>query len=419
GEPGRPGPLAVTLIIPARDRADMLDRCLSAAGTDFRVVVVDDGSANAESVAAVAARHGAALYRHDCSAGPGAARNTGLADVNTELVAFLDSDCVPPPGWIASLAAQLADPLVGAVAPRIVAHIPAGGSAAAVRYAAACGSLDLGVRPARVAPGSRVSYVPTAALLVRRSALESIAGPGGAVFDSALRFGEDVDLVWRLHRAGWRVRYDPSVEVGHEVPRDWASLLAKRFSYGTSAAPLARRHPANMPPLVLQPWPATAAAALVARKPLVALVAAAGGWLDMTARVRKAGIPADGTPAATATAISQTWLGIGRYATQFAAPLLAAVLVAPGGRTAARRWGRRAAAASLLLGPAVRAYKQHQPELMPVPFMLAHIADDACYGAGVWTGCVRERTILPVRPVLSWRPLRLADSAIEEVKPDG
>ena len=78
-------------------------------------------------------------------------------------------------------------------------------------------------------PGSRVSYVPTAALLVRRSALDSVAiddaaipapghlaGPGPlssrGVFDPALRYGEDVDLIWRLHDAGWRVRYEPSVQ---------------------------------------------------------------------------------------------------------------------------------------------------------------------------------------------------------------
>jgi hypothetical protein len=234
------------------------------------------------------------------------------------------------------------------------------------------------------------------------------------VFDPALRYGEDVDLVWRLHRAGWRVRYEPHVEVGHDAARNWASLLAKRFSYGTSAAPLARRHPANMAPLVLQPWPAAAATAVLARRPLLAAAAAGAAWLDLTALIRWAGIPADGAPAATATGIRQTWLGIGRYATQFGAPLLVAVLVAPGGRTAAKRWGRRAAAASLLLGPGLTAYRERKPELDPLTFTLAHIADDACYGAGVWAGCLRERTLLPVRPAISWRPLRVAASQTDE-----
>ncbi len=413
-----PAALSVTVIIPVRDRAAMLDRCLAALGGEYPVVVVDDGSADPRRVAAVVARHGARLCRRESSGGPAAARNAGLAAVGTELVAFLDSDCVPPDGWIDALAAHLADPLVGAAAPRVVTPSPAARPAAAARYAAACGSLDLGGRPARVAPGSRVSYVPTAALLVRRAAL---GGPQASreVFDPALRYGEDVDLIWRLHNAGWRIRYEPAVRVPHESPPGWLGLLAKRFCYGTSAAPLARRHPANMAPLVLQPWPAGATAALLARRPLLALAAAAGGWLDLTSLLRRAGIPADGAPAATVTAVTQTWLGVGRYATQFAAPLLGAALMAPGGRMGRRRWGRRIAAVSLLAGPALTAYRQRQPDLDPVRFTLARIADDVCYGAGVWAGCVRERTLLPVRPVISWRPLRVGRPSAERSEPDG
>jgi hypothetical protein len=116
-------------------------------------------------------------------------------------------------------------------------------------------------------------------------------------------------------------------------------------------------------------------------------------------------VPADGAPAATLTAVHQTWLGLGRYATQFGAPALVLALARPGGKSAARRFGRRAAAASLLLGPALTAYAERKPELDPVRFSIAHIADDICYGAGVWAGCLRERILVPVRPALSRRPV--------------
>jgi mycofactocin system glycosyltransferase len=401
------GYATVTVVIPVRDRAAMLDRCLAAAGRQHQVLVVDDGSQDPGAVAAVAARRGATLLRRDASGGPAAARNTGLAAVSSSLIAFLDSDCVPPPGWITRLAAHFADPLVGAVAPRIVAAQSGQARSPAAAYAAACASLDLGGHPARVRPGSQVSYVPTAALLVRRSALDSVAA-GHDIFDPALRYGEDVDLIWRLHDAGWRVRYEPSVRVPHDGPVCWPGLLGRRFRYGTSAAPLARRHPASLAPLVLQPWPAITVAALLGRRPAVAAAAGVAAWLDLTAAVRRAGVPADGAAGATVTAIRQTWLGLGRYATQFAAPVLLLVLARPGGRSASRRLGRRAAAASLLLGPALTAYAERTPDLDPARFTLARIADDICYGAGVWAGCLRERTVVPVRPAISQRPLRVS-----------
>ena len=32
-----------------------------------------------------------------------------------------------------------------------------------------------------------------------------------------------------------------------------------------------------------------------------------------------------------------------------------------------------------------------------------HVADDVAYGAGVWVGCARERTVVPLVPRISWR----------------
>jgi mycofactocin system glycosyltransferase len=406
--PPQPSQADVTVVIPVRDRAAMLERCLAALD-GHTVVVIDDGSVDPRPVAEAAARHGAKLLRLDENAGPGAARNIGLAEVGTELVAFLDSDCVPPRGWIGELSAHLADPLVGAVAPRIVARAPdAAGSAA--RYAIARGSLDLGEREGRVAPATRVAYVPTAALLVRRDALTGIAR-GAEVFDPALRHGEDVDLVWRLHAAGWRIRYEPHVRVSHEGPDTWAGIVSRRFQYGTSAAPLALRHPDHLAPLVLQPWPTVAVAGLLTRRPAVVAVGVAGGALTLLRALRRADVPATGTTKATLTAVRQTWLGAGRYCTQLAGPALVAALIEPDGH-GARRWGRRAAVASLLLGPALAAWRERRPGLDPVRFTLGHVADDIAYGAGVWAGCVRERTLVPVRPRISWRPLRVVAGAV-------
>lgn len=379
----------VTVIIPVRDRTAQLARCLASLGSGHRVLVVDDGSTDPKAVADIAAQHGATLVTRPDNGGPAAARNTGLAHVSTELVAFLDSDCVAPPDWIEDLAGHFADPLVAAVAPRIVA-LPSGTPAG--RYGAVSGSLDLGDRAARVVPGTRVAYVPTAALLVRRAVLADL------LFDPALRYGEDVDLVWRLHDSGWRIRYDPTVQVRHREPETWRALLTRRFHYGTSAGPLARRHPAAMAPLVLLPWPALTVAGLLTANPAAVLTFAAAAD-DMAHKLRQAGLPPTGVNRATVTAVHQTWLGIGRYGTQFAAPLLLAALIRPG-------WRRRVAVASLLLGRPLTTYVARRPAIDPVRFTIGSVADDVAYGAGVLTGCVRARTATPLRPVIAWRNSR-------------
>ncbi|HXR54921.1 MAG TPA: hypothetical protein VN793_07720, partial [Acidimicrobiales bacterium] len=79
------------------------------------------------------------------------------------------------------------------VAPRVVT--PTGPSWLA-RYEAARSPLDLGPIEGKVAPGGRVSYVPSAAIVLRRAAAAQMC------FDERLEAGEDVDLVWRLVEAG-------------------------------------------------------------------------------------------------------------------------------------------------------------------------------------------------------------------------
>jgi mycofactocin system glycosyltransferase len=305
------------------------------------------------------------------------------------LVAFVDSDCEPTEGWIDQLAAHFADPLVGAVAPRVLARSVSSGVRAVSE-----GALDLGDQPARVLPDTRVSYVPTAALLVRGSALAVVGG----AFDETIGRGEDVDLVWRLHEAGWRIRYDPTVVVRHSEPVTWSALLARRVRYGRSAGPLAVRHPGSAPPLVLHPWPTILLTALLAREPVVAAVVYACSVLA----ARRSGASTEGASKAMLDAVQQTWLGVGRYAVRFAAPVLVAVIVAPGG-SATRRWYRRAAAASLVLGPAVTAWLAEGREHDPLRYVVGRLADEIAYGTGVWSGCRAARTTRPLRPTVRWR----------------
>ena len=390
--PARAHALEVTVVVPVRDRAAALDRCLTAL-PEARVVVVDDGSRDAGAVAAVCRRHGARLIRRHTPGGPAAARNAALDDVSTELVAFLDSDCVPEPGWLELLAGALADPRVAAAAPRVrpADPDPERGPARVgpvARFAAARSPLDMGDAPAAVRPGARIAYVPTAALLVRRAAL-------GAGFDSGLRHGEDVDLVWRMHDAGWRIRYEPAATVRHAEPDRWRELMARRYRYGTAAGPLARRHPARLAPIVVHPRPITVVALAGAGWPAPTALDAAVHLVATTVRLRRARVPPRAAAALAARGLGDSVAAIGRTATMLVPALLGAGL--------ARRRTRPAALGLLLAEPA-RGWVRARPRLDPIRWAALAIADDVAYGAGVWVGAARERTTLPLRPTLTRRP---------------
>lgn len=376
----RPQAGDVTVVIPVHDRPAALEALLAQLGDAHPVLVVDDGSADGVRVAASCERHRARLLRRPRNGGPAAARNTALAAVDTALVAFLDSDCRPPADWLDVLGAHFQDPAVVAVAPRIRPRPPLGRGVRA-RYAAARSPLDLGPREGPVGPGRPITYVPTAALVVRRSALDG--------FDERLRYGEDVDAIWRLHDAGGRVRYEPRVEVEHEEPAGWRALLTRRLRYGTSAAPLARRHPGRLAPLVVRPWPAATALAVLAGRPVLAGGLYGTMTLRLGRRASASGLPRAWAVPWTAHATLRTGAAAGRAATMFAAPVLLAALT---------RRRLRGPAATLLLLPPLTEWATRRPALDPVRWSLAAIADDAAYGTGVLLGCGRHRTLAPLRP---------------------
>lgn len=380
-----PAPLRtddVTVVVPVRDREAQLDRCLAALGAGGgTVVVVDDGSRDATAIARVARRHDARLVRREASRGAAAARNAGLAHCTTPFVAFVDSDCLASPGWLAELLPHMADPRVAAVAPRIVAA-PTARDTWIARFEAERSPLDMGPREGPVAPLSRLPYVPTAALLARRSAT-------GAGFDAAMPIGEDIDLVWRLIRSGWTVRYDPSVTVAHDHRVTFVPWLQRRFVYGTSAAALAVRHPGAIPAAVLTPFGVAFWSLVAMRRPGSALASGAlAAWL-LSRRLGAARLsPAESLRLSTvglgwsgwslAVALTRTWLPV----------------------TAVLALRSRRARRLLLLGsvlPRAVELRATAPRLALLPALAASVADDVAYAAGVWTGCLRNRTLGPLR----------------------
>lgn len=386
-------PADVTVVIPVRDRPVELAGCLAALDHRYQVVVVDDGSVDASAVAAVCRRHGAALVRREVSGGPAAARNTGLRTVTSELVAFVDSDCACGPGAVESLAAHFVDPLVVGVAPRIVAAAPSKGASL----------LDLGARPAPVHPRSGVPYVPAAAVVFRRAAL-------GDGFDERLRYGEDVDLVWRLVEAGWRIRYEPSVEVGHRDPRTIVRRCRRRFLYGTSVGQLDRAHPGAVDHLVVGPGPAITVGGMVLGAPVLATGAWAVAAARLYRRLRPLGVGRRFALWLSGAQVLHAWTALGKWCTTFGVPLLAGVAVSRRIVPPRRRARARGAA-----GP-------HRARWTLVVLVLTTlVADrlgpnghrgrvvvDGCfgelaYGLGVVTGCARAGVVKPLLPRIGRR----------------
>lgn len=374
---------SVVVVVPVLDRVDGL-RSLLSSPVGARVVVVDDGSADPGPVADVVGEFNASLIRHAVNRGPAAARNSGAAETGEEILAFVDSDCVVDDGWPHSQLWHFRDPLVGAVAPRVLPLMKDGGVLA--RFEAVRSALDMGSRPELVRHGARLGFVPSAAVLVRRSAL----GRGG--FAEELRLGEDVDLVWRLSQSGWQVRYDPDVTVWHRGRDQWRDWLVRSFEYGTSSAALEARHPGKLVPARLTGWNVAVLGLVSARRPLLASLATVA-----SASLLSRALPSvpDRTLIAGET-VARGLLAdaaqIGRLLRREWWPLgLLALVSTPRSRTA------RVASAAMLI-PIALDYARTRPRLDPLRYGAIQLVDDAAYGSGVIASSIHSRTLRPLIP---------------------
>ena len=209
----------VSVIVPTRDRTDLLRRCLlSLARQDadpacYEILVCDDGSAEAPAELIGEFQPGPPLLRllSQKPLGPAAARNLGIRSTNAPLVIFLDSDVIPDKGLVqALLKAMDAHPeWMGAEA----CLVPSGTEADPLWEAPAAPN------------GGRYH---TAAIAYRREALVAVGG-----FDEQflLPACEDVELAVRVLQLGL-IGFVPDAKAFHPRRRvTWASRWRQRRNW--------------------------------------------------------------------------------------------------------------------------------------------------------------------------------------------
>jgi O-antigen biosynthesis protein len=114
--------LTATIVICTRNRPALLRNCLQGIArlrrTPDEVLVVDNTSGDCETETIV--REFAATYTVEAIPGLSRARNRGLAESKSEIVAYLDDDALPAESWLEFLLEPFADPRVGAVTGRTI-----------------------------------------------------------------------------------------------------------------------------------------------------------------------------------------------------------------------------------------------------------------------------------------------------------
>lgn len=212
----------MSVVVPVRNRQEAIGACIeSLLAQDYahrEILVVDNGST--DGTREVIQRRPVTLLVEREIQTSYAARNLGIRHAKGEIVAFIDSDCVAAPGWLAHLVPAFSEANVGAVV-GCIADAPPQSLAEQLT--------------ARIQPFARpdcggLKTLLTANVAIRREALERLH-----LFDAHLPTAGDVDLGWRMQlQLGLTIAEAPDAVVWHSHRTTMRDVFAQYRRYGAS-----------------------------------------------------------------------------------------------------------------------------------------------------------------------------------------
>lgn len=235
-----------SIIIPTCDRRDSLkENLLSLTWLDYpknkyEVIVIDDGSTDGteEMIAKMrdplpySLRYG----RFKEKKGISAARNLGMNMASGGIFVFTDDDCLFEMKWLTFLLASFDSPNVGVVGG------PDRTPREATFFSKCVGYLFtsfVGTGGLRGGKRFRVGrYYPKGCnMAVLREAIDKVGG-----FDEHLGPGEEIELGYRIEKAGYQIKFAPKAFVWHKRKITLKAFLQKMFKIGYTRVVLALKH---------------------------------------------------------------------------------------------------------------------------------------------------------------------------------
>lgn len=198
---------------------------MAHARIPVQVIVVDDGSPDGAVSRVAAGFPGVLVTRNEKPAGFAAAVQKGIGLATGPVIHLLNDDTRVEPGWLERPLECLRDSSIGAVTPLVLmddGRVPPRIDSAGDGYALSGRAFKRlhGCRVPRGLSGSWVFGASGSSAFYRR---EALAGVGGFPLEFGAYF-EDVEVSWKLQRAGWRVWFAPESVIWHKVTASYQAL---------------------------------------------------------------------------------------------------------------------------------------------------------------------------------------------------
>ena len=212
-------PVQRSTIIVNWNAGPSLSACLASVASEAadgqEVIVVDNASTDGSLEAAIATRPWVRVVRHATNLGFAAGANGGAAVARGGVLVFLNPDAIAEPGAVVTLSTAVTPPGDATVAGGGLCDLEGRWQPGAARFGP-LGHLLLDTALGRCLNRQRrapyvVDWVYGTFLAIRAATFRQLDGFDPRYFC----YGEDLDLCYRVHRAGGAVRHVPAARARH------------------------------------------------------------------------------------------------------------------------------------------------------------------------------------------------------------
>lgn len=266
-----------SLIVPVYNRPNEVDELLQSLShqteKDFEVVIVEDGSSvpSRQVVEKYKEALPALLYFTKENSGPSGTRNYAAERATGDYLIFLDSDCVLPEGYIAAVTKELEASDAVCFGGPDKANASFTPIQKAINYAMTSFFTTGGIRGGKKKLDK--FYPRSFNMGIRAEVFHAIHG-----FNTALRFGEDIDFSTRVIKGGYKTRLFPTAWVWHKRRTDFRKFFKQVCNSGIARITLYLLYPDTLKVVHLLPAVFTIGVAICLLATIILATIACGSW---------------------------------------------------------------------------------------------------------------------------------------------
>jgi glycosyltransferase involved in cell wall biosynthesis len=233
----------VSIIVATKDNARTIEKCISSLLSvecdSAEIIVVNDGSADSTKELLLKFIQRVRIIENSSSLGPSQARNMAVHEAKGEYVAFTDADCITDRYWAKELLRgfEVFPDAVSCGGAQLLPEDATSFEKKVFLLMKKAGFISEYMRNSDKSGITEVGHNASCNVMYRRDGFLQMQG-----FLKGLWPGEDVELDYRLRKAGKKIIYNPKAVVFHYRPRHLAAFLKMMLRYGWAQGILVRRY---------------------------------------------------------------------------------------------------------------------------------------------------------------------------------